>query len=82
METTEEFWNRKAKSVLEGKTIIDVFYMSKEEADENFGWYSRPLVVCLNDGTQFIVSADDEGNDGGSIFYATKDEPNGVLPTL
>jgi hypothetical protein len=82
METTEQFWNKKAKSVLEGKTIIDVFYMSAGDADDNFGWYKRPVVMRLNDGTELIVSADDEGNDGGSLFYTTKEEPNGVLPTL
>jgi hypothetical protein len=82
METTEQFWNKKAKSVLEGKTIIDVFYMSADDADDNFGWYKRPVVMRLNDGTELIVSADDEGNDGGSLFYTTKEEPNGVLPTL
>jgi formylmethanofuran dehydrogenase subunit C len=78
----EKYWNRKAQKVLEGRTIVEVFYMSSEEADENFGWYSRPVVMRLNDGTEVIVSADDEGNDGGSLFYTTEEEPNGVLPTL
>jgi len=32
----------------------------------------------LNDGTSCILSADDEGNDGGVLFYGD----NGVLPTL
>jgi hypothetical protein len=38
--------------------------------------------MVLDDDTQLIVSADDEGNDGGSIFYANKEELDGVLPTL
>jgi hypothetical protein len=81
-EELEKYWNGKAQFVLKGKTIVEVFYMSETEADESFGWYSRPVVMRLNDGTELIVSADDEGNDGGSLFYTTEKEPNGVLPTL
>jgi len=32
----------------------------------------------LNDGTSCILSADDEGNEGGVLFYGD----SGVLPTL
>ena len=32
----------------------------------------------LNDGTSCILSCDDEGNDGGVLFYGS----DGVLPTL
>ena len=41
-------------------------------------WYKRPIVFFLNDGTHCILSADDEGNDGGVLFYGQ----DGVLPTL
>jgi hypothetical protein len=85
MKTTEElekYWNGKAQFVLKGKTIVDVFYMSADDADNHFGWYKRPVVMRLNDGTELILSADDEGNEGGSLFYATGDESDGVLPTL
>lgn len=78
----EKYWNRKAQKVLEGRTIVQAFYMSEEEADKEFGWDSRPLIIELDNGTQLVISADDEGNDGGSLFYATDEEPNGVLPTL
>lgn len=78
----EKYWNRKAQKVLEGRTIVQAFYMSEQEADEEFGWGSRPLIIELDNGTQLIISADDEGNDGGSLFYASDEEPNGVLPTL
>lgn len=80
-EELEKYWNGKAQFVLKGKTIVDVFYMSETEADE-WGWGSRPIVMLLNDGTELVISADDEGNDGGSIFYANKEELDGVLPTL
>lgn len=78
----EKYWNRKAQKVLEGRTIVQAFYMSEEEANEEFRWDSRPLIIELDNGTQLVISADDEGNDGGSLFYATDEEPNGVLPTL
>lgn len=80
-EELDKYWNGKAQFVLKGKTIVDVFYMSETEAEE-WGWYKRPIVMVLDDHTQLIVSADDEGNDGGSIFYASKEELDGVLPTL
>jgi hypothetical protein len=42
------------------------------------GWYSRPICFFLSDGTCCMLSSDDEGNDGGVLFY----NENGVLPTL
>jgi len=81
-EELEKYWNGKAQFVLKGKTIVDVFYMSEEDADKQFGWWGRPVVMILNDGTELILSSDDEGNEAGSLFYTSKEEPNGVLPTL
>lgn len=77
----EKHWNRKAQQVLEGRTIVQAFYMSEAEAEE-WGWYKRPIIMILDDDTQLMISADDEGNDGGSLFYANKEELDGVLPTL
>ena len=45
---------------------------------EDMGWYKRPIAFFLNDGTSCILSCDDEGNDGGVLFY----NESGVLPTL
>jgi hypothetical protein len=42
------------------------------------GWYKRPICFFLNDGTSCILSCDDEGNDGGVLFYGK----DGVLPVL
>lgn len=63
---TTKFWNDKAMEVLEGKTIIKVRYLNDAEMG-HMGWYKRPVCFFLNDGTQCIISADDEGNDGGSL---------------
>jgi hypothetical protein len=70
-------WNKIAKETLEGKTIVEVRYMNDQEM-EMMGWYSRPICFFLNDGTCCLLSSDDEGNDGGVLFY----NENGVLPTL
>jgi hypothetical protein len=45
---------------------------------EQLGWYKRPVCFILDNGEYCVVSCDDEGNDGGSLFYGE----NGVLPTL
>lgn len=70
-------WTDEAKKVLEGKTITEVRYLNDEEM-EMMGWYKRPVCFFLNDGTSCILSCDDEGNDGGVLFYGK----DGVLPTL
>lgn len=74
---TRTYWTKVAKKTLLNKKIVDVFYMTEEDA-EKMGWYSCPVVFVLDDGTQIIPSADDEGNDGGSLFYGA----DGVLPVL
>lgn len=70
-------WTDEAKKVLQGKTITEVRYLNDEEM-EMMGWYKRPVCFFLNDGTSCILSCDDEGNDGGVLFYGK----DGVLPTL
>ncbi len=74
---TLSHWTGVAKKVLEGKTIVEVRYMNDQEM-EMMGWYSRPICFFLNDGTTCLLSQDEEGNDGGVLFY----DENGVLPTL
>jgi len=70
-------WTKKSKEVLEGRTIVEVRYMNDEEM-EDIGWDSRPIIFILDNGTYCTLSCDDEGNDGGVLFYGE----NGVLPTL
>ena len=72
-----DHWTKIAKETLEGKTIKEVRYLTDKEM-EDMGWYKRPICFFLNDGTSCILSADDEGNDGGVLFYGK----DGVLPTL
>ena len=70
-------WNKISQDVLQGRTIVEVRYLTDEEM-EDMGWYSRPICFVLDNGTYCTLSCDDEGNDGGVLFY----NENGVLPTL
>jgi hypothetical protein len=49
---------------------------------EGMGWYKRPIVFKLNDGTVCYLSCDDEGNDGGALFFSDKDGKHDELPVL
>jgi hypothetical protein len=71
------FWNKKAKEVLQGRTIVEVRYLNDKEM-ETMGWDSRPICFLLDNDVVCILSCDDEGNDGGVLFYGS----DGVLPTL
>jgi hypothetical protein len=63
----EKIWNDKAESLLKGKKIVDVRYMTEKERDM-LGWQSRCVIIILDDGTSIYPSRDDEGNDAGALF--------------
>lgn len=66
-----------AKDVFQGRTIVDVRYLTDEEAKE-LGWYDRCVVFQLDNGELMFPSQDEEGNNAGVIFFGT----NGVAPAL
>lgn len=70
-------WEDTARKVLKNRKITDVRYLNDEEM-KMMGWYKRPICFFLDNGEICVLSCDDEGNDGGSLFYGR----NGVLPTL
>ena len=72
-------WNDIASAQLVGRRIVSVSYMTEEEA-RSWGWTSRGLVICLDDGNYLLPSADDEGNGAGALFTSNKKNP--VLPVL
>ena len=78
---TEKHWNNVARTLFLNKKIVNVRYMTTEEA-ENIGWDKRSVVFVLDDGSMCFISMDDEGNNGGSLFYQNQDINSGVLPTL
>ena len=53
---------------LTGKTIAAVRYMSEAEC-KKLMWDKRPLLIRFTDGSSIVPQMDDEGNDGGAIFY-------------
>jgi hypothetical protein len=76
-EDVQTHWTKVAQSVLLGRTITEVRYLNDEEM-EMMGWDKRPVCFTLDNGQYCILSCDDEGNDGGVIFYGK----DGVLPVL
>jgi hypothetical protein len=59
-------WEGKAHSILVGRKIVAVDWLSQDEAHD-LGWHSRPIIIKLDDGTIIYPMADDEGNDGGAL---------------
>lgn len=72
-------WEKKAASVLVGRTIKRVRYLTPKEV-ESLGWYSRSVVIELDNGVLVWPSSDDEGNDAGALF--TTDERVDTLPVI
>ena len=59
---------KKFNEYLQGKTIKEVTWLSDDEMKET-GFYKRPVVIEFTDGSFIIPQEDDEGNDGGSMYY-------------
>ncbi len=72
-------WEKYAKGRLVGRTIKSVRWFSVPEA-ESMGWYNRPIVIELDDGSQIFPSQDDEGNDGGALFGQGSDGDEWTFP--
>ena len=73
-------WDETAKLIMKGKKIVDVGYISKEEA-EDYMWNVRGVWFQLDDGTRLICMRDDEGNDAGVLAYLNEGV-DAVLPVL
>ena len=80
MNKTEKRWTKLSSDKLVGKKIVKVFYMP-EDVTEEIGWYKRPLVIKLSDGSLLYPQMDDEGNDGGALYYQKGDNGE-TLPVL
>lgn len=71
-EENEERWTKHAEEWLVGRKIVRVQYMTDKNANEAM-WYSRPIILVLDDGTIICPQSDDEGNNGGALMCETKD---------
>lgn len=79
--TLTQRWERKAERLLMGRKIIGVRYMTDEEAAD-MGWSRRCVAIFLDNDTNVIVQADDEGNEAGVLSITTKNGSAEVLPVL
>ena len=81
METEEltQTWCMHASHLLLGRKIVKVRYMSDQE-QEDHGWDHKSVVIQLDNNVLIYPSADDEGNDAGSIFTTKEDLP--VIPVI
>jgi hypothetical protein len=78
-EVNNNTWITLIKKHLLGRKIVDVQYMSEEDAEYQ-GWDRQPIQIKLDNGTWLTPSMDDEGNDGGSIETNLKDMP--TIPSM
>ena len=81
----EARWNREAAECLLGRTVVEVRYMTRDEA-ARYDWISRPVMIKFDNGLILIPAADDEGNNGGALFmeWGGDDQKAGseILPVL
>jgi hypothetical protein len=71
---------KRIKEILVGKKIVGIRNLNKDEM-EMFGWYKNPMVIVLDDKSQIVLQADDEGNDGGAAFLHTPTEQHIMYTT-
>lgn len=71
---------KKFGSYLNGKTIQKVAWLSDANMVRSM-WYKRPIVIHFTDGSFLIPQSDDEGNDGGAMYYQDKKQSD-VIYTL
>ena len=76
---TKQWTNFVEKRVL-GKRIVAVEYMSSKEI-KDIGWYNRPVCLKLEDDSWIYPQMDDEGNDGGALYYHHKTDSQ-IFPVL
>jgi len=60
-----------------GTKIELIRYLTPEECEAQ-GWYSSPLAIELSNGYLLVPMRDDEGNDGGAMWYINPDIDDGV----
>ena len=80
MKNLTDLWNKEANDLLLNKKIVKVEYMHSEEAKDSM-WDNRGVRLILDDGTNVLPMADDEGNDAGALWLGDG-RMEKVLPVL
>jgi hypothetical protein len=75
----DKYWLDEAKKLLLNKRIVNVRYLTAEEA-EDMGWDEKSIAFQTQDGLWFFPSRDDEGNGAGALF--TSDDKQSCLPVM
>ena len=65
---------------LKGKTIKEVTWLD-DSSMENLMWYKKPVVIHFTDGSILIPQSDDEGNDGGSMYFQDEETSDVIYVT-
>ena len=61
-------WEEKISKQLVGRKIVEVRWMTPEEAKESY-WDYQPVPLILDDGTALCPMDSDEGNQAGSLCH-------------
>jgi len=69
------------RKYLNGKTIKTITWLGDNNM-EDLLWYNRPIVIHFTDGSILIPQSDDEGNDGGALYYQDKDQSDIIYTTV
>tara|TARA_R100000808_G_C2054805_1_gene88786 strand:+ start:254 stop:547 length:294 start_codon:yes stop_codon:yes gene_type:complete len=69
-----ERWEATANKILLGRKIVKIKWLTEDQAEQEFGWRKRPVMLVLDDGTEIVPQMDDEGNDGGALLWINPKE--------
>ena len=51
-----ERWEAIANKILLGRKIVKIRWLSKLSAEQDFGWYKRPIILTLDDGSEILAN--------------------------
>lgn len=80
MTHTSKAFLKDIRQLLVGKTITKITLMTLKQSEDEMAWYSRPILIHLNDGTIIYPTVDSEGNDAGCLF--TNNEKLPCIPAF
>jgi hypothetical protein len=73
--------SNKFNKLLKGKKIKCARYLTRQEMI-GFYWDRCPLAIFFEDGSFIIPQTDDEGNDGGAMYYGDNKKKDEIIYTM